>query len=217
MRLGLATFSGLFLLLIGIGCASYSLIDVYFPVEDGQWYSREIQTEIIICEASDLRDKKLRFYEVSENMESIHNGSLIQIDVEEEGTDFEDKYFYQVTSNAVFVLSGENDQEKECILQLPFTKGSAWETQLRSGNHEEMSYEIVSIDETIQTPAGRFDDCIQVVSSELVSDLVKYYRVIWFAPRVGIVKTELRFNGLDESENFSAISTYILSETSLMQ
>ena len=98
------------------------------------------------------------------------------------------------------------------ILRRPFQVGSNWsqdthpyvlrrlqpyEEQLAKNIEFKMAYQIGALNDTVEVPAGRFDDCIRVDGEALLTvyaDGRTGYQDInintseWYAPGVGLVK-----------------------------
>jgi len=66
------------------------------------------------------------------------------------------------------------------IIKAPLTPGTTW----NSGNYEK---KIVSIEASVDTPAGKFDKCLQIETRTPDSVVTEYYK-----ENVGLVKREFR-------------------------
>ncbi|MFZ7103984.1 MAG: hypothetical protein ACOWWO_15200 [Peptococcaceae bacterium] len=77
------------------------------------------------------------------------------------------------------ILNREN-QMSEVILQEPITAGNSWE----SG---EKKYTIEAVDVEVETPAGKFADCVKVT---IESDQYNSQSFVYYKPNLGLVKQE---------------------------
>ncbi len=80
---------------------------------------------------------------------------------------------------------GVRDQ-KRYLLRNPIEVGTKWTNVVSVSSIE--SYEIVSVDDVCETPAGKFTNCVVVHSSNRVKDGEMLLNDMSFAPKVGIVR-----------------------------
>jgi hypothetical protein len=74
------------------------------------------------------------------------------------------------------------------LLCRPFEKGKGWVSVVSSTSTER--YEIVSVDEKVQTPAGLFDRCIKVRATNRAGPATEHVLEVTYALGVGIVRIE---------------------------
>jgi len=90
---------------------------------------------------------------------------------------------------------GELRVEGDCVrdrvrrlLCQPFSPGAAWSSVVSVSSTER--YEIASIDESVETPAGRFGRCVRVRAHNRANRSTDQVLEITYAPRVGPVRIE---------------------------
>jgi hypothetical protein len=74
------------------------------------------------------------------------------------------------------------------LLCLPFTVGASWTSTLSATTIER--YEIASVGDTVETPAGKFERCVRVRAHNRVKTSIDQVLEITYAPRVGPVLIE---------------------------
>ena len=80
---------------------------------------------------------------------------------------------------------GVRDQ-KRYLLRNPIEVGTRWTNVVSVSSVE--SYEITSVDDACETPAGAFKNCVMVKSSNRVKEGETLINDMTFAPHVGIVR-----------------------------
>ncbi len=90
---------------------------------------------------------------------------------------------------------GELRIDGECVrdrvrrlLCLPFQEGSTWSSVVSVTSTER--YEIAGADESVETPAGRFDRCVRVRAHNRATATTDHVLEITYAPKVGPVRIE---------------------------
>ncbi len=79
------------------------------------------------------------------------------------------------------------DRKRRLLCQ-PFEKGASWSSVVSVSSTER--YEIAATDETVDTPAGRFQRCIRVRAHNRATRSTDHVLEISYAPRVGPVRIE---------------------------
>jgi len=74
------------------------------------------------------------------------------------------------------------------LLCQPFTQGATWSSVVSVSSTER--YEIAATDESVETPAGRFDRCVRVRAHNRATADTDHVLEITYAPRVGPVRIE---------------------------
>jgi hypothetical protein len=74
------------------------------------------------------------------------------------------------------------------LLCLPFTVGATWSSVVSVTSTER--YEIAAVDESVTTPAGRFDHCVRVRAHNRATADTDHVLEITYAPRVGPIRIE---------------------------
>ena len=77
---------------------------------------------------------------------------------------------------------------KRRLLCRPFQKGATWSSVVSVSSTER--YEIAATDETVDTPAGRFQHCVRVRAHNRATRSTDHVLEISYAPRVGPVRIE---------------------------
>jgi hypothetical protein len=77
---------------------------------------------------------------------------------------------------------------KRRLLCLPLEQGATWSSVVSVSSTER--YEIASKDETVDTPAGRFERCVRVRAHNRATRSTDHVVEITYAPRVGPVRIE---------------------------
>jgi hypothetical protein len=79
------------------------------------------------------------------------------------------------------------DRKRRLLCQ-PFEKGASWSSIVSVSSTER--YEIAGTDETVETPAGRFERCVRVRAHNRATRSTDHVLEISYAPRVGPVRIE---------------------------
>jgi hypothetical protein len=74
------------------------------------------------------------------------------------------------------------------LLCLPFTEGATWSSVLSATSTER--YEIASVGQVVETPAGKFERCVRVRAHNRVKASIDQVLEITYAPKVGPVLIE---------------------------
>ena len=132
------------------------------------------------------------------------------------GTDYyigrDDTGVYRVAKRTIVELKPRPDKSPRWILRRPFQVGNTWsqethpyvlrrlqpyEERLARNIQFKMAYQIDASNDTVQVPAGRFENCIRVdgdAQLTVYADGRTGYQDIeintseWYAPGVGLVK-----------------------------
>lgn len=112
-----------------------------------------------------------------------------------------DTAFFRETGDAVLVYASRSETEPDTWLCFPLEQGRVWEY----GN----SAMVVRGKETVSVPAGTYRNCWKVQLLGLLDQDFDFHT--WFAPDVGMVKTEMAI----ESEGYSYVSRLELTEVDL--
>ncbi len=100
-----------------------------------------------------------------------------------------DGEFFKDSTGQRLMLDGSGlRDERRYLLQRPLVKGTHWKSVVSVSSVE--SYEIVDTDQKVTTPAGSFDGCIVVRSTNPQNKDVSLINETTFAPGVGIVRIE---------------------------
>lgn len=97
--------------------------------------------------------------------------------------------FYRDNAKGYLRVDGTcvRDRDRRLLCE-PFTVGAGWSSVVSATVIER--YEIAAVDETIETPAGKFEHCIRVRSHHRVKASIDQVLEIAYAPRVGVVLVE---------------------------
>lgn len=79
------------------------------------------------------------------------------------------------------------DRKRRLLCQ-PFAPGASWSSVVSISSTEQ--YEIAASDETVETPAGRFQRCVRVRAHNRATRSTDHVLEITYAPRVGPVRIE---------------------------
>src|SRR5512142_2153942 len=79
------------------------------------------------------------------------------------------------------------DRKRRLLCQ-PFERGATWSSVVSISSTER--YEIAASDETVETPAGRFERCVRVRAHNRATRSTDHVLEITYAPRVGPVRIE---------------------------
>lgn len=204
------TLIPLLLLLLSVaGCGERP--QGYFPMQEGLAWAYRVTTE---------RRGRVETDEYAvRNLDSRSIGNRVELTRRtSDGTDYflvEDRSGIYRTGKRLVVETGPTpDQTPRYVLRYPLKPGTEWiasthayvlrrlhpyEDSLRRGTRLDLSYQIVSLDETVDVPAGRFDNCLLVKgrgNMTIYSDAVLGFTEIpietreWYAPNVGLVRLE---------------------------
>lgn len=100
--------------------------------------------------------------------------------------------YYQLIRDGAIHVAFEFDPSFKKIVSLSPKIGESWES--KSVKYED-TYKIVSLAETVETPAGTFK-CVTVVN-EIFDEKGKHKVTFYFAPGIGVVRTAYD-DGVDE-------------------
>lgn len=109
-------------------------------------------------------------------------------------------YRQEELSDEENILSKENSMES-VLLKEPIEVGATWQTA------DNRTFEITDISATVETPAGTFKDCVEVVSTFSDQEAVN---TMYYKPTLGLVKQEYKegeFEVTQELEEFN-VATY---------
>jgi hypothetical protein len=185
MRIALVVTGAICLAFVLMGSTCKTGAADYWPMAEGNtWEYRGVE---IVAYPDSTPDTAI----VGEAM-NLKCGSRVKLS---DGTDAwpmddgDSTYAYFSDSrNAVLHYTGVSDTKPDTWLLLPLEQGKTWPysnvTMLVRGK------------ETVEVPAGTYDDCWKV--EMLVTGGSSF---IWFAPNVGMVLTESRY----ESQTFSLV------------
>lgn len=196
--------------------------DDYFPLAAG--YSWHYQT------------RTLRGGELIKGSYSVTNLGNVQRDLENyiarinsHGTEYlfrqDDSGVYRVGVRTLVSDKLKPDQRKRYVLKYPLSENDFWfadshafviertqpiREKFWNSHPFEMEYQLTARDETVQTPAGTFENCIRVEATGIVHLLADVTRgrygsaegdihtTEWYAPGVGLVKL-LRTESFDNA------------------
>lgn len=183
--------------------------DSYFPLASGLHWTYRVTTESM---GSRLQE---RFEQYNADPERF-DGVLHAVRVTDEGT----RYYVRETGDGVFraakrtvvELHPKPDTPPRWILRRPLQIGNTWSHEThpyvlrRLDPYEEsltksvtfkMVYQIASLNDTVEVPAGRFENCIRVDGDAQLTLYIHGrtgYKDIgittneWYAPGIGLVK-----------------------------
>jgi len=97
--------------------------------------------------------------------------------------------YYLDTGRGELRVEGDclRDHQRRMLCQ-PFQPGASWTSVVSVSSTER--YEIAAVHETVETPAGRFEDCVRVRAHNRASAGTDHVLEITYAPRVGVVRIE---------------------------
>ena len=185
-----------------VGCSSED--QSYFPLEEGHW--REYQETLVIRDETQTRRR------VVHNLAPITFGDQKLFVQEIQG---EERQYFSVKEEGVFREDPE-ENKSEWILPLPPNKDDHWSLASRLGVIESrtfarrdriltkaipitLTYSMISFDEEVVVPAGRYKNCLKVKGTGFTTVKVdrgngtaevKIESVDWYASGIGLIKTE---------------------------
>ena len=189
-------------LMVLAGCSSEDLS--YLPLEEGHW--REYQETLVIRDESHARRRIVR------NLQSVTIEDKKLFVQESQGGE---RQFFSIREEGVFRVDLE-ENESELIMPLSPDQKDSWSLTSRLGVIESrtfaledriltrprfftMNYVVISMGEEVIVPAGRFKNCLKVKGTGLRKVSVDRHNakadvhiesVDWYAPGVGLIKTE---------------------------
>lgn len=195
-------FSPAFFMLALVGCSSED--QSYFPLEEGHW--REYQETLIIRDETQTRRRVVR------NLASVTFDDQKLFVQEIQG---EERQYFSVKEEGIFREDPEGNKF-ELILPLSSDKDESWSLASRLGVIESrtfarrdriltkaipitLTYSVISIDEEVVVPAGRFKNCLKVKGTGFTTVRVdrgngtaevKIESFDWYASGIGLIKTE---------------------------
>lgn len=148
----------------------------FFPLELG--YSWEYQGE-----GNEFASFKMEVVYSDNDLRQVRedNGGTVSASVYKVSSSEIEKVFFQAEAYDESNYLNNEPNEEVIILKTPLEVGAKW--QEPNGTRE-----IVSINETVSTPAGDFDKCIKVSISSKDSTIYEYYK-----EGIGMVKREFIF------------------------
>jgi len=195
-------FYSVFLILSFAGCSSED--PNYFPLEEGHW--REYRETLVI------RDEILTRRRVVRNMPPITFDDQKLFVQEIQG---EERQYFSIREEGIFREDPE-ENKSELILPLSSDKDDHWSLASRLGVIESrtfarrdriltkaipitLTYSVIRPDEVVVVPAGRFKNCLKVKGTGFTTVRVdrgngkaevNIESFDWYAPGVGLIKTE---------------------------
>ncbi|MFL2555878.1 MAG: hypothetical protein ACJ0Q4_03370 [Gammaproteobacteria bacterium] len=184
----------------------------YFPLQNGlKWhYSVSLTTR------DGLEKQK---YILHNKGSSSINGKLVYIRKSLDGTNLH----YSITNEGIYYLGSSSNMlinpkfssNQSLIIPNPIALNKKWEqvtttkllkktgppqrTEFKIIAEVPLEIEIVSLDETVSVPAGKYDKCIKIVmtgssykdaGNYVGLTLVSVEQTNWYAPGIGLIKTE---------------------------
>ncbi len=123
-------------------------------------------------------DREVLFIQENKGQIRENNGGTVSAAVFQVTDNKITRIFFQGEAYGETNFLDEESNENVVVLQKPLEVGTSWEES--NGTRE-----IVSIDATVDTPAGEFNNCIKIQISAKDSTLFEYYK-----NGVGMVKRE---------------------------
>lgn len=192
------------------GCGSAPPGDSYFPLQPGHEWVYEVRT------ARDQGDESERL-RLSTLPQDTVDGQALWRRRSDSGLDYwlksDDTGIYRVAMKTDLEPEPVPDPERRYVLKLPLKPGTEWQAttvpyllERRQGFPREvrhshkpvvMNYVIEALGEKVETPAGRFDDCLRVrgrASLRLYTDAVVGWADLplttteWYCKGVGLVR-----------------------------
>lgn len=151
----------------------------YYPIEPKRWYKYRY-TEGEITEKITI-----------DSVEKIEGG--LKVFLSQERTFKSYKYtpefsIREINTDGIFNIS---DKEKQPLVKMPIRAGTTW--SIEKGD-QKITRSIISLSSNVQTPAGKFEDCLQVEVKTIVNIRGSKITVTaneYFAPNIGIVKIQV--------------------------
>lgn len=125
-------------------------------------------------------EQKVLFVEGNKAQLQVANGGTVMAMIYE----YQDGKLVVVNSEEEFyeeenILDRENEMS-QVILKEPFTVGTTWESADRK-------YTIEAIDAIVETPAGKFTNCIKIINTDQENSSKSY---VYYKPGIGLIKQE---------------------------
>ena len=135
---------------------------------------------------SQLGDRKYEVEETVVKVEVKDGVYRVTVETDQSGQD-RTRGAVEVSAKGIFRLTGGGKEldTPVPVLKLPAEVGSTWELGTEA---TATTYTVLAVDEVVVVPAGKFK-CIRIESAAGFGPL-KRTAVSWYAPRVGLVKTE---------------------------
>jgi len=198
------------------GCTNSSPSESLFPLEAGHVWNYRVTTRVAE-DASERETLTLRTMG-AENIPELDTGRAFRRR-SDSGTD----YWLRADATGVYRVASKNDLQPEpvidkpqrFVLKAPFTLGTQWQADTTSyllmrrnefpreirHSHPKvaMNYSIEAVDEEVETPAGKFEQCLRVkgqASVRVYADPASGWRDMpllsteWYCKGVGLVKME---------------------------
>ena len=204
----------LFTVLLLPACADKPLGDALFPLAEGHRWTYRVNTAI--DEDGSVREETLTL--ANRGLETIDGGAAWKRR-SDSGIDYwhrsDASGIYRVAAKGPLDVAPQADNPRRYVLRQPLAVGTAWEaptlTYVLARKNEvphalrhvikpvPMNYRVAALAETVQTPAGRFENCVRVdgrAEIRLYVDALFQWRQIpleareWYCPGVGLVKLE---------------------------
>jgi hypothetical protein len=97
--------------------------------------------------------------------------------------------YYRHDQNGLLVRASAED-DPYYLIRSPLKVGQSWTVPFAA----DCRFTIVAFNETVETPAGSFTDCLQIEETG-IWESIPYRTVSWFAPAVGLVSTVDYYDG----------------------
>jgi len=205
------------LAVIGVGCGGSDAPPVrpaleYFPLAQGNWWRYEV-TDYTVTEAAKVavmrahRRLMMGMLYGPARVRTAQEGpgvSILTVSISgirvinetawyeavtvQTGLDTETAYFRHDSDGLLFRATADDDPYYR--IRQPIETGNMWHPSF----DESWQIQIMAVDETVETPAGTLSGCLRVEESGMW-DTVSYRGVGWFAPKIGLVRTEDYFDG----------------------
>lgn len=213
MRTGLTLIASA---VVGLaGCGRAPADDRYFPLEPGHRWTYRVTTQT--DEGREQETLTLRT-EGRDTLPALDGKTALRRR-SDSGVD----YWLQADASGIVRVASKSDAEPEprldapprTVLKTPYAVGTQWQTPTapyllmrrndfpREIRHAHpsvaMVYQIEATDETVTTPAGRFEHCLRVRGTaglKVYADPASGWREVplvtteWYCPDVGLVKLE---------------------------
>jgi hypothetical protein len=177
----------LMLLLAGVAALACRKPD-YFPLKDNQEWQYAANEYKVVPPDTIAAESKTYAIAVTGSAVEPGLGKVSEVRITRDGEPYL-SFFFRKTHNAVFVLPHLDGLEPTSgwvkLLELPLRAGAFW-----YGDEERsVSFEVMAR-ETVETPMGRFRDCIRI----RIHAPEPYLMDVWLAPDVGIIRWNRRFS-----------------------
>lgn len=124
------------------------------------------------------------------------NGGTVSAAVFEVSDDAVTRVFFQGEAYEDENFLDKESPEKVIVIKAPLEAGTTWEEP--NGIRK-----ILSVDETVSTPAGEFTDCVQIEIDNANSTIYEYYKT-----GVGLVKSEFFTKETPDEKITSTLKSY---------